>query len=43
MWHKTDQKTKCLILGSLDNMLQKQHKSIAMVYDILFKVAKAIW
>ena len=25
MWHKTDQKTKSLILGSLDNLLQKQH------------------
>ena len=37
-----DQKTMCLILASLDNMLQKQHISIAMVYDILFKVARAI-
>ena len=38
-----DQKTNCLILGSLDNVLQKQHMSIGMVYDILFKVARVIW
>ena len=42
MWHKTNQKTKGLILASLDNMLQKQHMCIAMVYDILFKVARVI-
>ena len=42
-WHKTNQKTKSLILGSLDNVLQKKHMSIAIVYDILFKVAKVIW
>ena len=43
MWHKTDQKTKSLMLGSLDNVLQQQHMSIAIVYDILFKVARVIW
>ena len=37
-----DQKTKSLILRSLDNVLQKQHMSIAIVYDILFKVARVI-
>ena len=31
-----DHKTKCLILGFLDNVLQKQYMSIAMVYDIFF-------
>ena len=43
MWHKMDQKAKSLILGSLDNVFQKQHMSIAIVYDILFKVARVIW
>ena len=38
-----DEKTKSPILGFLDNVLQKQHMSIAMVYDILFKVARVIW
>ena len=38
-----DQKTKFLILGSLDNVLQKQHMSITIVYDILFKIARVIW
>ena len=38
-----DQKTKFLILGSLDNVLQKQHIFIVIVYDILFKVARVIW
>ena len=38
-----DQKTKSLILGSLDNVLQKQHMFIAIVYDILFKVTRIIW
>ena len=38
-----DQKTKSLIVGSLDNVLQKQHMSIVIVYDILFKVARVIW
>ena len=42
-WHKMDQKTMCLILASLDNVLQKQHMSIAIIYDILFKVARVIW
>ena len=37
-WHKIDQKTKCLILGSLDNVLKKQHMSIAMVYDLFLKL-----
>ena len=40
---KTDQKTKFLILGSLDNVLQKQRMSMAIVYDIRFKVAMVIW
>ena len=43
MWHKTDQKTKSLILGYLDNVLQKQHMSIAIVFDIFFKVVRVIW
>ena len=38
-----DQKTKFLILGSLDNVLQKQRMSMAIVYDILFKVAMVTW
>ena len=38
-----DEKTKSPIHGSLDNVLQKQHMSIAMVYDIPFKVARVIW
>ena len=42
-WHKTNQKTKSLIVGSLDNVLQKQHMSIAIIYDILFKVTRLIW
>ena len=25
IWYKTDQKTKCLIVRSLDNVLQQQH------------------
>ena len=37
-WHKIDQKTKCLILRSLDNVLKKQHMSIAMVYDLFLKL-----
>ena len=42
MWHKMDKKTKCLIHEALDNVLQKQHTPIAMVYDILFKIATII-
>ena len=38
-----DQKTKSLILGSLNNVLQKKYMSIAIVYDILFKVTRVIW
>ena len=30
-------------LVSLDNMLQKQHMSITIVYDILSKIARVIW
>ena len=40
--HKMDQKTKSLILRPLDNVLQKKHMYIAIVYDILFKVARFI-
>ena len=43
MWHKMDQKTKSLILRSFYNVLQKQHMSLVIVYDILFKVARVIW
>ena len=31
MWHKVDQKTKYLILGSLDNELHKQYMSLATI------------
>ena len=41
-WHKIDQKTKSLILRSLDNVLQNQHMSIVMVYDIIFKITRVI-
>ena len=30
-----DQKTKCIILGSLDNVLQHQHVSMPITYNIL--------
>lgn len=36
--HTADQKVKCIILWSLDNMLQHQHVSYAMTYDILFSL-----
>ena len=39
-WHKIDQKTKCLILGSLDYVLQQLHISIVMVYDILLRLLR---
>ena len=41
-WLKTDQKTKCLILESFDNVLQQQDMSIATTYDILFKFPRII-
>ena len=31
-------KAKCIILRSLDNVLQQQYVSIAMTYDILFNL-----
>ena len=38
-----DQKIKCLILGSLDNVFAiYQHMFIVMLYDILFKVVRIV-
>ena len=34
-WQKVDQKTKRIILGSLDNVLQHQYMSMPTTYDIL--------
>ena len=34
-WQRADQKTKCIILGSLDNVLQHQHVFMPTTYDIL--------
>ena len=34
-WQKVDQKTKCIILGSLDTVLQHQYMSMPTTYDIL--------
>ena len=33
-WHRPDKKTKCIILRSLDNVLQHQHMSMPTTYDI---------
>ena len=35
---RADQKTKCIILRSLDNVLQHQHVSIPTTYDILISL-----
>ena len=37
-WQNVDKKDKCIILESLDNMLQKKYFSISMTYDILFSL-----
>ena len=34
-WQREDQKTKCIIFESLDNVLQHQHVSMPTTHDIL--------
>ena len=38
--YKTEQKTKCLIVRSLDNVLQQQHMSIIMGFYNLFSLQR---
>ena len=37
-WQRANQKTKCIILGSLYNVLQHQHVFMPTTYDILINL-----
>ncbi|KAL6339368.1 hypothetical protein AAG906_028102 [Vitis piasezkii] len=37
-WQRADQEIKCIILGSLDNVLQNHHVSMSTTHDILINL-----
>lgn len=37
-WQKGDEKSRCTILGSLNNVLKQQHMNIVTTYEILLSL-----